>query len=272
MEEKYFDDLDKIFNDIIDINKQRQDVILNQNQEIYKAQSGIKFLRKNSDFISNESESFLVNYLDMLKINFGLIYEEDRKDFSNLINLQNMASSSTAITTVIATSINFTKDNDKLYDYDYFKNISKLDDKIQYLKEQIKIIKCDVLADFEHFLNMYYSSKPDKYSYIELIGCRSLLFFKFIFFISELLGNKNTKDRKSQIATFVFGKNNYNNIADVAIQSTYDLYGELSNQDKDINKNSIKLGNISTEYSEVIFIKIINTLFSLIKLRETFYM
>jgi len=103
--------------------------------------------------------------------------------------------------------------------------------------------------------------------YLDFMGLRSMLFLRLIFGFSEK--RYGTKGRKEQIKKFVFGNTHYNSNADPIINNAKKLWNELSRQD--MIGNSVKLGQVSRHYIEVLFPRIIGIMASLLRLRERYF-
>jgi len=139
----------------------------------------------------------------------------------------------------------------------------KLEDEIDYIKNQLSIIDPDVCRDFEAFLQKFYIGDVET-KYQDLIGFRSMFFLRLIFEFSER--TYGTTGRRKQIKRFVFGSTPYNTTADTIIKGAMDLWSELSDQDS--IGNSVKLGHVTKTYVETIFPITIGVIASLLKLRE----
>lgn len=88
---------------------------------------------------------------------------------------------------------------------------------IEYIRSQLVNIRPDVLADFEYFVDKINAFKTNKSSYQDLIGSRSMFFYKLIFtFTMNTYGCD--KPRREAIRKFVFGSNTYDTKADPIIK------------------------------------------------------
>lgn len=142
----------------------------------------------------------------------------------------------------------------------------ELDKNIEFLKIELRKITPDIEEDFESFVNKFYAFKTDVTKYQDLIGARSMFFNKFIFdYVEQTYGRQ--PNRKKDIEKFVFGSAMPVAIADAEITKSKDLYSKLSAQ----TGRSAKLGNLTLAEIEVQFRDIINTMASIIKLRNSYY-
>ncbi len=147
----------------------------------------------------------------------------------------------------------------------------EVNDEIEYIKLQLPKIVPDISADYLHFLENYYGSEPSAAKFQELIGCRSMIYFKLIYPIAEIYGaSRPASTRRQQIAKFVYGRTTaIDTSAEKTIDMTKELWDDLSDQDP--SGQSVKTGNVTPEYIEIMFNKVITTLFTLLRQRELLF-
>jgi len=139
---------------------------------------------------------------------------------------------------------------------------------IDYIRGYLNGYLPDVAGDFDAFIDKYNAFQSDSSQYQDLIGSRSMFFFKMIFeFSKQIFGVEFP--RANAIRKFVFGNAAPVSIAEPIIQDCKDLYIELSNQNDP--SQSVKLGNVTPEYVDSIFRRIIGDIAALLKLRENNY-
>ncbi len=143
-----------------------------------------------------------------------------------------------------------------------------VDKDIKFIQKILKNITPNISDDFDHFLKAYYAFEQSACSYQEFIGYRSMFYLKLIFpYVLEKYGLE--KPRNKAIEKFIFGTNSVNNGALSIIKISNDLYKELSNQSN--SSMSVKLGNTTPEYTRALFIRIIENMTSVLKLRNTYF-
>lgn len=136
---------------------------------------------------------------------------------------------------------------------------------IDYIKDYLHNNLTDIEGDFASFIDKYNAFKSDSSQYQDLIGSRSMFFFKMIFeYSSKYSGIKQT--RAEAIRTFVFGKTKPFPSAEPIIQSCKKLYVELSSQDDPAH--SVKIGKADPAYIDQTFRRIIGKIAALLKLRD----
>jgi hypothetical protein len=148
------------------------------------------------------------------------------------------------------------------------KPTDELEKNIEYVKSQLPHISPDISQDFDAFLKKYYAFKVDSTKYQDLIGARSMLFFKLIFDFSE----KNfavTRPREDQIRKFIFGNTPSPPSAEPVIKDAKRLWDELSSQDP--AGQSVKTGSVTSAYIERLFRRLIGVMTSLLKLRKAYF-
>jgi hypothetical protein len=145
--------------------------------------------------------------------------------------------------------------------------LHKLTDDIEYLKLQFSMIEPNISVDFEHFINTFYAFKTNPALYQEIMGARSMFYFKLMFpYVEKHYGKQDCRFR--DIWKFTFG--NYRgstHLLESPVNIAKDIYNEISNQ----KNQSIKLGNVDSNYVEDIFVRLIGTMAALLKLRESYY-
>lgn len=146
-----------------------------------------------------------------------------------------------------------------------YKEKISLDNDIEFIKSQLIRITPNISDDFNRFIKLYYSFVTTNSSYLEFIGLRSMFFLKLVFPFSKL-NYSIEHPRKEAIKKFIFGSNAVLPVSTPIINNANNLYKELSQQDGSFE--SVKLGNTSTAYIEDLFVRIVETFASILKLRE----
>lgn len=134
---------------------------------------------------------------------------------------------------------------------------------INTVNEQFPEIHKDIVSFFEK----YNAFTTDESKYQELIGARSTFFFKMIFEYSE--SKYNTQSRKDSIIRFIFGNSTTRSSYISEIDECLALYREMSNQGND--GDSLKKGRVSIDYIKSLFRQLITSIYSILKLRESYF-
>ena len=149
-----------------------------------------------------------------------------------------------------------------------YKPKDELQEQIEYIKTQLPKITPDISEDFNSFVQKFYIFKNDKTKYQELIGGRSMFFFKLVFdFTNKRFGL--SKNRREQILRFVFGNASPKSAAEPFLDNAKRLWDELSSQDA--IDQSVKMGRVTPAYVEAMFRKTIAVMASLLQLREEYF-
>jgi len=143
----------------------------------------------------------------------------------------------------------------------------RLEDEITYIRSRLSKLIPDILEDFEHFISNYNATNKNEQKYQELIGYRSTLYLKLIDGFVERHGLVKNTSRRQRIMVFVYGQStsadkSLNKLADAAVA----FWHELSNQDA--SKMSAKMGNITSEYAQILYANSIIISSSLLKENE----
>jgi len=149
-----------------------------------------------------------------------------------------------------------------------YKRVDETEKYIAYIKLQLPGITPNISDDFDAFVKKYYAFKVDTTKYQDLIGARTMFFFKLVFDFSE----KNfgvTCSREDQIRKFVFGNSPSIPSAEPLIQDAKNLWKELSSQDS--TGESVKMGKVTVENIERLFRRLIGVMASLLQLREAYF-
>jgi len=151
--------------------------------------------------------------------------------------------------------------------YEY-KVEDEVHNQIEYIGTYLNDNIPQIAADFDVFIKKYRAFKADSSKYQDLIGGRSMFFFKMIFdFAKQNFGVENP--RIDAIRIFVFGSAKPLPLAESIIKSCRQLYSDFSNQKN--NVPSIKAGNVTPLYVETMFRRLIGNIASLLRLRETHF-
>ena len=143
-----------------------------------------------------------------------------------------------------------------------------LHNQISFIKSELKSKFNNVYEDFNLFINKYYAFQSDNSKYQDLIGSRSMFFFKLIFeYVKSKYGFEYP--RKDTIEKFIIGNSQPNSYTTSVSELCHDMYKELSSQDD--SGNSVKLGKVSITYIETTFRSLINCIYSSLKARDKYY-
>lgn len=278
-------DIEQDYEDILNENQQIIEKASNINQEIIKQKKYTHFFKSGYEKITDSDLDDLdeTQYSDFISpLNIVCENSTTIKKLKNDLKERNeeyaiflsTASSSTSIASagsaITASNALFLHPFSKtVWSVTEYKKIVEPEENIKYLKQELPKLNPDISADFNHFLNIYHSSQANKQKYQELIGARTMFFLKLICPSGEKYLQSGEKTRKDKIYRFVFG--NYTIIGyDSIIDSAKKLWNELSDQEP-ISGYSVKVGNVSSDYVEVLFNKILSIMASLVKLRIQYF-
>jgi len=149
---------------------------------------------------------------------------------------------------------------------DTYKMEDSLYEEIDNIRKKLDSLFPDIRNDFESFISKFLSSPVDETKYQELIGSRSMFYFKMIYETTEKKFGKQ-KSRRDSIERFVFGNSKPIAAVQPLIDRCFDLWKELSGQ----NANSVKKGNVSPNYIELLFRRLIGGMESILDLRSRYY-
>lgn len=195
-------------------------------------------------------------------------YADVQSQFPVLSAVGSTTSSAASTAGIIAVSFTqfFTDGQDVITRY---QPEDQLDEDIDYINSQLPSIHPNVTEDFEHFIAKYRIFERSKSDYQDLIGIRSTFFFGLMFEFSKT-NYAVEHPRKEAIKKFVFGSTPYDSSTEGLIENAKNLYRELSIQDASTGM-SVKVGNITPQYAEGMFRRIISVMASLLKLRSRFF-
>lgn len=144
---------------------------------------------------------------------------------------------------------------------------TKVDDDIEYVRQQLVTVDKEAAEDFEHFLTNYFAQTESLRKYQDLIGLRSLLFFKLIFSYADRFGiTVPPYKRIDQISQFIRGPKGKSDPNVVAVaELVKDLWNELSDQDP--SGLSVKTATVTGTYIELLFRKLITIISALFRQR-----
>jgi len=141
-------------------------------------------------------------------------------------------------------------------------------EQIDYIKTCLSKHLPHVAKDFKVFIDKFNAFKLDSSQYQDLIGSRTMFFFKMIFdFSKQHFGVEYP--RKKAIEVFVYGNGTPLPLSDPIIRSCHQLYTDLSSQNA--GAQSVKIGNVTPQYVESTFRRLIGEIASVLKLREQQY-
>lgn len=153
---------------------------------------------------------------------------------------------------------------------DEYKIEDELEKHISSIQKELNASFRDIKDDFDAFIRRYYAFQTDKSQYLDLIGSRSMLFFKLIFDFSESnYGVQTPKNRRNDIRRFIFGSNAPIASAEPIINTCYHLYRELSSQDS--SGMSVKLGDVTVAYIEGLFRRLVGNMAVVLDLRARYF-
>jgi len=202
------------------------------------------------------------------------LYEESKQTsclyqqhFSTAASLNTMAvSDATSVQVISLTNPDFFPDGERITsEYEIKDEIGK---QIDYITDQLQMQFPDLKDEFDSFIKKFYAFRGDKSQYQDLIGSRSLFFFKMIFEFSKQSYNIE-KPRMEAIKKFVFGSFPFVASTEPLLRTCNNLYREMSDQDS--TGMSVKLGVTSSGYIESIFRRLIGNIAAILELRSQYF-
>lgn len=154
-----------------------------------------------------------------------------------------------------------------------YKIKNELKDNIAYVKSQLPKIKkfeakCDISEEFEDFVRTFQSKHPSEEKYQYLSSCRAMIFGRLVLRYQWRKFGK-PKDHREAIINFITNGKTLDSPDEFIVKDFLDLYEELSQRYP--NEPSIKKGrNITAQYNEQLFGKIIGYMSALLRLREKY--
>lgn len=144
----------------------------------------------------------------------------------------------------------------------------EIDKHIDFVGRELSRSFPDLKQDYDAFIKKFHSFRYDKSQYQDLIGSRSLFFFKLIFdFSKRTYGVEHP--RIEAIRRFVFGSASPLVSTEPIIKTCRDIYSELSSQDA--SGMSVKLGSVIPAYVESLFRRLIGNIAAILNLRKRHY-
>jgi hypothetical protein len=144
----------------------------------------------------------------------------------------------------------------------------ELDKKVEYVRSQLQIQFPNLKDEFDFFVNKYLAFRGNNSQYQDLIGGRSLFFFKMIFDFTEQNYGKQ-KSRLEDIKRFVFGSGPVISSTEPLLKACNDLYRDMSTQNS--SGMSLKLGKVTPAYIESIFRRLIGDIATILDLRAKYF-
>ena len=144
----------------------------------------------------------------------------------------------------------------------------ELDKKVEYVRSQLQIQFPNLKDEFDFFVNKYQAFRGNNSQYQDLIGGRSLFFFKMIFDFTEQSYGKQ-KSRLEDIKRFVFGSGPVILSTEPLLKACNDLYRDMSTQNS--SGMSLKLGKVTPAYIESIFRRLIGDIATILDLRAKYF-
>ena len=190
-----------------------------------------------------------------------------QQHFSTAASLNTMAgSNSTSVQVISLTNPDYFPDGVRITsEYEIKDEIGK---QIDYITDQLQIQFPDLKDEFDSFIKKFQAFRGDKSQYQDLIGSRSLFFFKMIFEFSKQSYNIELP-RLDAIKKFVFGSYPFVASTEPLLTTCDNLYREMSNQNS--TGMSLKLGMASPGYIEGIFRRLIGNIAVILKLRSQYF-
>jgi hypothetical protein len=145
----------------------------------------------------------------------------------------------------------------------------ELEVNIKYIKTELPNITPNIIEEFEAFVRKFRSTKPAEEKYLDLIGCRSMFFYKLIFKNARIIAGPN-QARRDAVQIFASGGKPLDTADEPIINRIKDLWDELSGQDNSSAPNSVKLGDVTLDYNERLFRRVVSDITALLKLRNKY--
>lgn len=150
---------------------------------------------------------------------------------------------------------------------DSYRIDDEMEKHIESIRSNLKGVFPNIYDDFEAFVMKFRAVVPDTSQYQDLIGARSMFFWKMIFGFSEK--EYGVEGRRKQIETFVFGTATPLASAKGIIDTCFDIWGKLSNQDA--SGMSVKVGVGDVAYLQGLFRRLIASIAAILDLRKNYF-
>jgi len=190
-----------------------------------------------------------------------------QQHFNTAASLNTMAcADSTSVQVISLSAPDWFPDGDRITrEYEIKDGI---DNQIEYIANQLQTQFPDLKDEFDTFIKKFQAFRGDKSQYQDLIGSRSMFFFKMIFgFSKQSYGVENP--RLDAIKKFVFGSAPSIPSTEPLLKACNELYREMSNQDR--SNMSVKLGKVTTAYIESLFRRLIGNIAAILEFRNRYF-
>jgi hypothetical protein len=149
-----------------------------------------------------------------------------------------------------------------------YKIQDELNKQIKYVGDQLQNDFPSLKDEYDDFIKKYQIFRGNNSQYQDIIGGRSLFFYKMIFDFAE--NEYSTKyPRLNCIKRFVFGSATVIPSTLPLLKACDKLYKDISNQDS--SGNSVKLGKVTPIYIESIFRRLIGNIYAILELRDNYF-
>lgn len=275
----------EIIDDIIDFKKNNIEIEVQTISKLLSYKKNHEYVFKmcedipiNSVTLMNDGDySALMSAVNSLGIAgeaSSLLYEESKKaynysqhHFATAASLATMAySDSTSVQAFSFSNPSLFPDGANITsEYEIKDEIEK---KVEYVRSQLQIQFPSLKDEFDFFVNKYLAFRGNNSQYQDLIGGRSLFFFKMIFdFTEQHYGRQNS--RLEDIKKFVFGSGPVISSTEPLLRACNELYRDMSTQDS--SALSLKLGKVTPSYIESIFRRLIGNIATILDLRANYF-
>jgi len=275
----------KLMHEIVDIKRENISKDIENIEYLKKCESKQNYIRrlygeiKDIDVNAMNDQEYEVFKmpLESVIVSGGILYEvgeQSKKGFDDIRAHQaNIASLCFVLSTSTSAADSYYNNNiNYIPNYEIIKSQHNIDDEINanidFVRQELSITFPEIKHDFDAFIQKYHAFKSDNRMYQDLIGARSMLFFKLIFEFSKKKYGLE-KPRKVAIEKFVFGNSKPDISADPIIKECLRLYNDLSNQDA--SGLSVKYGRVTSSYVDITFKRIIGSMAAILNLRRTYF-
>ena len=146
--------------------------------------------------------------------------------------------------------------------------VDELFEQIEFIRSYLKSEIPDVADDFEAFIDKYNAFKADSSKYQDLVGSRSMFFWKMIFDFSKQNYGVDLP-RSDAIRAFVFGSTPPVPAFEPILMTCKLVYSDFSSQDDRLP--SIKMGRVNPSYVDTMFRRLIGSIAQVLELRQKYF-
>jgi len=214
----------------------------------------------NSSIVSGEASFYL--HEESKQTNY--LYQQH---FATVASLDTLAGAdSTSVQAISLNNPDWFPDGDGItHEYEIK---DEIDNQVEYIAGQLQAQFPDLKDEFDSFIKKFRAFRGDKSQYQDIIGSRSMFFFKMIFdFSKQSYGVEYP--RLDAIKRFVFGSTPIISSTEPLLKSCNNLYREMSGQDG--SGMSVKIGKVSPGYIESLFRRLIGNIDAILELRNQFF-